>query len=125
MATQAKVTFSLQADHGNWKQQIAPGTLTITLATQGARAGTQTIGFAAAENLDYGDVAAASAGLLYLRNLDETNYVDWGMSDSGTMKAVGRLLPGEIAFVRVKPSAQVMMQAHTAAVNVEVLLLAN
>lgn len=122
MANEAKVTFQMTSTHGNYKPGVAPGTITISLTTQGGTEGVQAIG-TSEENLDYGDVAAASAGLLYMRNLDSTNYIDWGMSDSGTMKAVGQMKAGEIAFLRVKPSAQVRLQANTAACNLHFILL--
>lgn len=122
MANEAKVTFQLNATHGNYKPSIAPGTITISLNTQGGTSGIQVIG-TSEENLDYGDVSAANAGLLYMRNLDSTNYVDWGMSDGGTMKAVGRMEASEPAFFRVQPSAQVRLQANTASVKIEYLLL--
>lgn len=101
-----------------------PNFAPVTLAGTGFKAGLQSIGFAAEENLDYGDVSAANAGWLFIRNIDATNYVDWGMSDGGTMKAVARLKPGEPwQCIRIQPSAQVRLQANTAACLVEYYLL--
>lgn len=111
------ISFSATATQGNFKDAISPGSKSVTLTTQGANMGVQQIG-TTAEDLDYGDVAAANAGYLYLENLDSTNYVEYGLNDAGTIKKVGRLKPGEIAFFRVNPSAQVMMQANTGPVNV-------
>ena len=101
----------------------APSFSDITLAGTGFKAGLQSVG-TSEENLDYGDVSAANAGWLYMRNIDTTNYVDWGMSDGGTMKAVARLKPGEPwQCIRIQPSAQVRLQANTAACLVEYYLL--
>ena len=95
----------------------------ITQTGTGFKAGLQSVG-TSEENLDYGDVSAANAGWLFMRNIDATNYVDWGMSDGGTMKAVARLKPGEPwQCIRVQASAQVRLQANTAACLVEYYLL--
>lgn len=122
MANEVKVTFQLNSSHGNYKQSITPGTMTFSLTTQGGAEGVQSIG-TSEENLDYGDVAAADVGYLYMRNLDSTNYVTWGMSDAGTMKAVGKMKAGEFVFLRVVPSVNVRLLANTAACKVEYRLL--
>lgn len=96
----------------------------ITLAGTGFKAGLQSVGFAAAEDLDYGDVAAANAGWLFMRNNDATNYVQWGLDNAATIRVVGRLKPGEPwTVLRVEPSAVIMLQANTAACLVEYYLL--
>lgn len=102
----------------------SPNFAAMTLAGTGFKAGLQSIGSGAEENLDYGDVAAASAGWLFMRNTDPTNFVSWGMSDAGTMKAVGTLKAGEPwTQLRVKASVNVRLQADTAACLVEYYLL--
>lgn len=96
----------------------------ITLSGTGFKAGLQSVGFAAAEDLDYGDVVAANAGWLVMRNTDSTNYVQWGLNHSGTIRVVGRMKPLEPWVVfRVEPSAQIMLQANTAACQVEYYLI--
>ncbi len=96
----------------------------VTLAGTGFKAGLQSVGFAAEENLDYGDVAAANAGWLFMRNIDPTNFVSWGMSDAGTMKAVGTMKAGEPwTSFRVKASVNVRLQADTGNCLVEYYLL--
>lgn len=96
----------------------------VTLTGTGFKAGLQSVGFAAAEDLDYGDVSAANAGWLFMRNNDTTNYVQWGLNHSGTIRVVGRMKPGEPwTAIRVEPSAQIMLQANTAACLVEYYLL--
>lgn len=57
----------------------------------------------------------ASPRYLMIRNLDPTNYVDLGMSDAGTMKALARLLAGDILLLPMKPGVTVRAQANTAA----------
>jgi len=118
MANQIQLNFTASVTQGSFKDSIAPGTLTVTLAAQGFTSGIQDVGFAAAENITYDDIATADVGWCFLQNLDSTNYVDYGLNDSATLKAIGRLLPGEWAVVRLKPSAQLMAQANVAAVKV-------
>lgn len=101
-----------------------PQVSAMTLAGSGFKAGLQSIGFAAEENLDYGDITAANAGWLFMRNVDPTNFVSWGMSDAGTMKAVGTMKAGEPwTSFRVKASVAVRLQADTAACLVEYYLI--
>lgn len=102
--------------------QLSP----MTLVGSGFKAGMQLIGFAAEENLDYGDIASADAGWLFMRNLDATNPVSWGMSDAGTMKAVGTMKAGEPwTSFRVKASVDVRLQATTANCLVEYYFIKN
>ena len=118
MANQIQLTVTATVTQGSFKDTIAPGQLTVPLTAQGYAAGLQEIGFAAAENVTYDDVAAADVGWCFLQNMDATNYVDYGVNDTGSLKAIGRLLPGEYALIRIKPSAQLMAQANVAAVKV-------
>lgn len=117
MANQISITVNASVTQGTFKDAIAPGTLNVALSAQGYAAGLQEIGFAAAENVTYDDVAAADVGWCFLQNMDATNYVDYGLNDAGTLKAIGRLLPGEYAMIRLKPVAQLMAQANVAAVK--------
>src|SRR5687767_2973258 len=81
----------------------------ITLTGTGFKAGLSSIGFAAAEDLDYGDIAAADVGWLVMRNVDTSNYVQWGLNHSSTIRVVGRMKPLEPWVVfRVEPGAQIM-----------------
>jgi hypothetical protein len=119
VANQISITFTGTATYGdNFREQIQPGTTTITLSGQGFASGIQAIG-TSAEDLDIGDIGAANVGKVYLRNLDTTNFVTYGLNDSATLKAIGKLKPGEWAWFRIKPSAALMLQADTAACNVQ------
>lgn len=72
--------------------------------------------------VDYGDVV--TPGYCILENLDDTNFVDFGPDDTGLVP-MGRLLPGEVALFRFDPSADLVLQADTAACDVRVLIYAN
>lgn len=73
-----------------------------------------------AEDVAFGDIAP---GLVILVNLDDTNFVDFGMSDGGTLKTLGTLLPGDRvpAMFMLKSGTTLRMQADTAACNVHVV----
>jgi len=122
MANQLVLTLNAVATFGtNFRDLIQPGSITIPLNAQGYQGGIQSIGVVA-EDLDLGDVAAANQGWIYMRNLDATNFVEWGLNDGGTLKSIGKLKPGEPALFRLMPEQQLMLQADTAACNVEVKL---
>jgi hypothetical protein len=118
MADEITVYTSLRLD--NLAVQRGPYQRTVTATQSTARANgpaTWAVGFAAEEDYSFGDV---TPGYIELFNADSTNYVDVGMSDGGTMKALIRLMPGDVAVFRIKPSTTLRGQANTAAVNVEV-----
>lgn len=73
-------------------------------------------------SISFGDVS--TPGYLYLKNLDDENYVTYGPDDSG-MVAMGRLNPGECAILRADPGLSLVAQANTDPVLLEVLVLEN
>ena len=94
--------------------------ITIVQDAIGAHAPVVTVGFAAEEDMPIGDVSVL--GWLFLKNLDSTNFVTYGPKDT-TMKAFGRIEPGEYAALRLEPGITLRWQADTADVQVKVLLL--
>ena len=119
MANALTLSVSASWTQGNFTDSFIPTLATLTLNTQGAAGGIQAIG-TAEENLVAGDIA--TNGMLFLMNLDATNYVQWGMSDSGTMKAVGKLKGGataaSVALLYVDAGVAVRLKANTATCNV-------
>lgn len=75
-------------------------------------AGTQAVG-TAQESLPLGEVA--NVGMVYLKNLDATNYVEYGCI---TGQLSGKLKPGEFNIFRAAANA-VYVKANTAACDVE------
>lgn len=73
-----------------------------------------------AEAVSFGDV---SPGLVLLYNLDTTNFVDFGMSDGGTLKPIGRLYPSSKwpAMFYLSAGQTLMMLADTASCEVHVV----
>ena len=66
---------------------------------------------------------SSTPGVCVLHNLDTTNYVEYGMSDSGTIKKLAKLSPGDVHMIRIAASTTLRMQANTAACKVRVLCL--
>lgn len=116
MSSEITGQVSVYCSNGNYKGQFNQ-TLAIDQAAQGAAAGIHTV-TTSEGNLSLGDVT--TAGVCCLQSLEPTggNYVDWGLDDSSTLKAIGRLAPGEVAVFRLVPSVNLRMKAHTASVSV-------
>lgn len=60
----------------------------------------------------------STEGWVLLKNLDATNYVQWGFA---TTAYGGRLEPGEFALFRLEPSTTLYLKANTAACKVLVM----
>jgi len=63
-------------------------------------------------------VGITTEGHLWMRNLDSTNYVDWGIASNH----IGRMQAGEAVSFRLKPGATLNLQANTATCEVELML---
>jgi hypothetical protein len=59
----------------------------------------------------------ATFGFLFLQNLDATNYVEYN--------GVGRLKPGEFAWLRLKPGITFTLTANVATVSVHYFMLSD
>lgn len=121
MADEFTIAFRLQLEKGNhYDANSWSGNVTQTGTGRGGYV--QSVGFAAEEVLDFGDIT--TEGLCSLQNLDGTNYVEWGPDSGGSggsMVAVGKLMPNEPpTFFRLKPGVVVKAQADTAACLVDV-----
>ncbi len=121
MADEIKVNVSIHAENGEYKESFTRQ-MVVDQTTLGTASGIQTIG-TSEEDVATGDVS--TPGITTLHNLDATNFVDYGMSDAGTMKALGRLKPGEFAMFRLKPSTTLRMVADTAPVKVRYWILSD
>jgi len=120
MANEITLTVGLQLVNGSLRAQFPNVASQYTQTTSGMSDQVLSIG-TSEENVAFGDVA--SPGVTVLHNLDATNYVTYGMSDGGTMKAIGQLKPGDKHTIRIAPSATLRMLADTAACKVRVMCL--
>lgn len=120
MSNEIIISFNAQIVNGTYRDTIQPGQVQIDQAAVGRAGHVQSIG-TAAESIDLGDVS--TNGMLFLMNHDETNYVTFGpQSDGATIEVLGKLKPGEFAFMRLAPSIVLWAQSDTAACLLEVRL---
>ena len=114
MANEITTTVRFSVVNGNYD----PGTIAISGGTfdqdaAGAQEGVQEIG-TSEESLT--DTNLVTKGWLFIRNLDDTNYVQLGFS-TGVYGC--RLEAGEFSLFRTEPSASIYLKANTAACNVQ------
>lgn len=120
MANEIKLSVNATLTNGYLSRTFQTGQLSITQTTLGAYAAVVSVG-TSEEDLATGDVS--TLGYLLMRNLDATNYVQWGPKSAGAMVAVGRLKPGgEPAVIRLEPGITIRWVANTAACKVAVEL---
>lgn len=103
-------------DKDGFKDSIETGLIEVTQAgVGGGNPGTVTIGLSE-ETVTFGELT--SAGVLWMKNLDDTNYVDWGFS---TGVYGGRIKAGMVAGpFELKPATSLYMIANTAACLVHI-----
>lgn len=123
MANEITIHTKLSLKNGNTNKSIANRTVRVdqSAAVAAARVHTteQVVG-TSEEALSVGDVA--TVGIVYLRNLDATNTVNYG---TVTGNLGFELPPGEQAMVRVKSGSSILVQALVAACKLEVGVLAD
>lgn len=120
MAGTIQMTVQALITNGLYKETFQPGSLTVTQTNQGAHGQVVSVGSGAEEDMPIGDIG--TEGLLFLHNLDDTNFVTYGPK-SGTMVAMGIIKAGEVVALRMDPAATITWQADTAAVKIKMLLL--
>lgn len=116
MADELKINVNARLDNGNFKDRFEPGQIAITQTAIGGHRPIVVVG-TSEEVIATGDVS--TLGWLLMRNLDATNYVDWGPESGGAMVAIGRIEPGEIAMFRLKPGVTIRAQANTASCKID------
>jgi hypothetical protein len=121
MANEITITAELRVAKGGAMDglRFGPGVFTFT----GSRLihGAQSIGFAAEEALQLGEVTAG--GWIFLRNLDATNFVS--MRGATGQTPLVKMGPGQPAgpFVLHPSATAPTLQANVAACTVEYLVL--
>lgn len=120
MSNEITVTAELRFAKSGAMDGLSLGPATFTLTGTRYEKGRQSIGFAAEEVLNLGEVVAG--GWCMIRNLDATNYVTIRAAAAAT--PLVRINAGEIALFRIHQSATApTAQANTAACEVEYLVL--
>ena len=121
MANEINITLSVQVTNGFFKHAFNPGQIQVDQAAPGRGGHAQEIG-TDEETVDFGDVS--TEGYLILRNLDDTNFVEYGPQvGTGDMEILGKLEAGEVALLRLSPGVVLRAKADTAAVLLDVCLL--
>lgn len=112
MANRLRYNLNVQVENGLFKRDVNAQGREVTLSAQGAASGIMSVSTAGdGDALSLGDLT--TPGWLYLRNLDETNFVVWGPDSGGSLIEIGRLDPGEDAWFRLHPSATLRLAADT------------
>ena len=119
MANEIIVTSSLQVTNGNMAfPKVGSTEQTINQSTLGGCGpGFLSIG-TSIESVTVTDVS--NKGWTYIKNLDATNYIEYGPESGTTMATFGRLLAGEACVLRLSPAITLQMQANTAACKVQI-----
>src|SRR5262245_53922502 len=115
MASELKINFGVTYANGALADAVAPYTASVNQTTQQFHGTVVSVG-TSEEDLTTGDIG--TLGYIYVKNLDATNYVQWGPKSGGSMVAFGRLKAGESAILRLEPGITLRWVANTAAVKV-------
>jgi len=121
MANELTINLTMALANGELVENFAPAQLSVDQDSVGAYRAVQIVGSSAEEDMAVGDVA--SEGWLFLKNLDPVNYVTYGPNDGAVMEPIGRIEAGEFAALRMEPGTTMRMQADTAPVKVQIILL--
>jgi len=122
MSGTIKQTFQMSVGNGGFADAVTINNLEVVQNNIGASSGVRTIGFAADEVIDTGDLA--TEGYVFIKNLEETggNFITWGPDAviPGTMVGCGEVKPGEFAWFRLKSGIVFRAQADTADVQADI-----
>lgn len=120
MADEIQVTTRLTVSNDGYVEERTPSRLKVTQVARGGAAGTQAIG-TTYEAIGTGDVTVE--GFTYIRNLDDTNFVQVGLDGGASLTPLIRLDAGEFCVFRVDDAATLFAQADTAEVDIDVMIL--
>ena len=123
MANEITVTMELDLVNGDLERNASVSALQFDQTTGAALWNTVNVGFAADEAIVTTELTAL--GWCFMRNLDSTNYVEWGPDNGGSLVPCGRIEAGEVAMFRLSPAITFRAQANTAAVELDILILDN
>ncbi len=99
MSNEARVQISLYITKGNLRYQSQPTSYAANVST--AKGPTPGVLAVPTSGVDVSFAQLNYPGLCWIQNLDNTNYVEWGVHDGTLFHPVGRLLPGELTCFRL------------------------
>ena len=117
MSGTISVSFTASVSNGEFSDSLQIRSTSYTQTNIGASSGVRSIG-TTEEVISTGDVAVE--GFVYMKNLDSSNFIEYGPDSGGTMVSFGKLEPGEFAWFRLKPGITFKAKADTAAVLVDI-----
>ena len=116
MADEIRITGNFNLSNGNDNYQQSYNFNADQATAGGGGPGVQLVG-TTHETLSADGVT--NQGMAILKNLDSTNFVEVGLEVSATFYPVLKLLPGEVAQVRLSPSSALYAKADTADVRLQ------
>ena len=119
MANEISASVTISVNNGNYRTSRSVGGQAYNQSSSGFFAHVLSVATDSSVNLT--STGIGTLGWIYIRNLDSTNYVDWGIASNH----IGRLHAGETACFRLKPGVTLNFDANTAAVELEILVLEN
>lgn len=116
MANEITITSGIQVRKANLISDVIPFSKQIDMTGSGGPTpGTISVG---TSEVNTAFPELTTEGMLWMRNLDATNYVEWGFS---TGVYGGKMKPGEPAGpFRMKPGLTLYLKANTAACKVQI-----
>jgi len=121
MANEITITQRMSLKKNNFTYSWNPGEyLSVNLSgSPNVDENTKTI-TTAGTNITLSNVT--TPGYVALRNTDTTNFVDIGYDDSGTIRDLIRLKPGEMCMFRLQPARTLRGKADTASVVIQYMI---
>lgn len=126
MANEISQQIRLSATNGNFVLPAIGTTKQITQTTRGGGVPGQITAVETGEGtlIDVSTLGLTATGVVYLKNTDPTNFVEYGPDDgAAAIVPFGKLKPGEEASFRLKPGVDWWIRADTAPCKVTVIIL--
>lgn len=120
MANEITESVSLALSNVNLKFQIPLESKSITQSTALVLSKVITV---TTSEADIDTTGISTLGVMYVKNLDTTNYVKLGPKSGGAMVEMMRIKPGEENMFRVTPGITMRWIADTAACQVYIAIL--
>lgn len=122
MAGEIKVTAALECTKGNFKLPKFGGQQQSINQT-GTGGGVPGMVEATTAGVDVSTTGLTNIGWCYIKNIDATNFMEWGPKVTGTFHPIGKLLPGEEITFRLSPGKTLHVKGDTATVETIVQIL--
>jgi len=121
MSDEITVSCSLRLTNGDLKESRSANSVRADQTNQKSIGGVQAIG-TVEEAITVGDLATTR--FAYFRNLDATNYVEIGVKPAFTFYPLLLLSAGDPPqLIKIASGVTLYARAHTAAVNIDKLIL--